>query len=51
MLIEMYILYYVVSDSNMASYNENLTAPRQLSLMVYELLDELGLSEKREGIT
>ena len=30
----------------MASYNENLTAPRQLSLMVYELLDQLGLSEE-----
>ena len=30
----------------MASYNENLAAPRQLSLMVYELLDQLGLSEE-----
>ena len=30
----------------MASYNENLAAPRQLSLMVYELLDKLGLSEE-----
>ena len=39
-------MYYVVSDSNMTSYNENLEAPRQLSLMVYELLDQLGLSEE-----
>ena len=30
----------------MTSYNENLEAPRQLSLMVYELLDQLGLSEE-----
>ena len=30
----------------MTPYNENLTAPRQLSLMVYELLDKLGLSEE-----
>ena len=30
----------------MTSYNENLAAPRQLSLMVYELLDKLGLSEE-----
>ena len=30
----------------MTSNNENLEAPRQLSLMVYELLDQLGLSEE-----
>ena len=30
----------------MTSYNKNLEAPRQLSLMVYELLDQLGLSEE-----
>ena len=30
----------------MTSHNENLEAPRQLSLMVYELLDQLGLSEE-----
>ena len=30
----------------MTSYNENLEAPRQLSLVVYELLDQLGLSEE-----
>ena len=30
----------------MTSYNENLEAPRQLSLMVYELLDQLGLSDE-----
>ena len=30
----------------MTSYNRNLEAPRQLSLMVYELLDQLGLSEE-----
>ena len=30
----------------MTSYNEKLAAPRQLSLMVYELLDHLGLSEE-----
>ena len=30
----------------MTSYNRNLEAPRQLSLMVYELLDTLGLSEE-----
>ena len=30
----------------MTSYNRNLEAPRQLSLMVYELLDKLGLSEE-----
>ena len=30
----------------MTSYNQNLEAPRQLSLMVYELLDKLGLSEE-----
>ena len=30
----------------MTSYNENLEAPRQLSLVVYELLDKLGLSEE-----
>ena len=30
----------------MTSYNENLEAPRKLSLMVYELLDKLGLSEE-----
>ena len=29
----------------MTSYNENLEAPRRLSLMVYELLDQLGISE------
>ena len=27
-------------------HNENLAAPRDLSLMVYELLDKLGLSEE-----
>ena len=30
----------------MTSYNENLAAPRDLSLLVYELLDKLGLSEE-----
>ena len=30
----------------MTSYNRNLEAPRQLSLVVYELLDKLGLSEE-----
>ena len=30
----------------MTSYNRNLEAPRQLSLMVYELLDKLGLSKE-----
>ena len=30
----------------MTSYNEILTAPRDLSLMVYELMDQLGLSEE-----
>ena len=30
----------------MTSYNEILAAPRDLSLMVYELLDKLGLSEE-----
>ena len=30
----------------MTSYNRNLAAPRQLSLVVYELLDQLGLSEE-----
>ena len=30
----------------MTSYNRNLEAPRQLSLVVYELLDQLGLSEE-----
>ena len=30
----------------MTSYNEKLAAPRDLSLMVYELLDKLGLSEE-----
>ena len=30
----------------MTSYNRNLEAPRQLSLMVYELMDKLGLSEE-----
>ena len=30
----------------MTSYNRNFEAPRQLSLMVYELLDKLGLSEE-----
>ena len=39
-------MYYVVSDSNMTSYNENLAAPRQLSLVLYELLNKLGLSEE-----
>ena len=39
-------MYYVVSDSNMTSYNENLAAPRQLSLVLYELLNKLGLSKE-----
>ena len=30
----------------MTSYNEKLAAPRDLPLMVYELLDKLGLSEE-----
>ena len=30
----------------MTSYNRNSDAPRQLSLMVYQLLDKLGLSEE-----
>ena len=30
----------------MTSYNEKLAAPRYLSLMVYKLLDKLGLSEE-----
>ena len=30
----------------MTSYNRNLEAPRQLSLVVYELMDKLGLSEE-----
>ena len=30
----------------MTSYNENLAASRQMSLVVYELLDKLGLSEE-----
>ena len=30
----------------MTSYNRNSEAPRQLSLMVYELMDKLGLSEE-----
>ena len=30
----------------MTSYNENLAAPRDLSLMVYELMDKLGLSDE-----
>ena len=30
----------------MTSYNGNKAAPRQLSLVVYELLDQLGLSEE-----
>ena len=30
----------------MTSYNQNLEAPRQLSLIVYEFLDQLGLSDE-----
>ena len=30
----------------MTSYNRNSEAPRQLSLMVYELMDKLGLSDE-----